>query len=126
MIGDVIKFSYTMLVQVVRTSMLPGILKTIQNNKSMSVKDGLKLFEISDVVLLDPKSDVGAKNVRRVCAAYTGHTDGFEIIHGLVDRIMQLMGIRCFLEDPKVVGTLQEYYTISPSAGTDNFTYSVS
>lgn len=101
--------------EVVRTSMIPGILKTIQNNKSMSVKDGLKLFEISDVVVLDESSDVGARNVRRICAAYTGYTDGFEVIHGLIDRIMQLLGVPCLLEDAKKVEQLPQYYTIVPS-----------
>jgi phenylalanyl-tRNA synthetase beta chain len=33
---------------------------------------------------------VGCKNVRRLCATYAGPTSGFEIIHGLVDRIMTL------------------------------------
>ncbi|KAI9914263.1 hypothetical protein PsorP6_008335 [Peronosclerospora sorghi] len=98
--------------EVVRTSLLPGVLKTIQNNKAMSIKDGLKLFEVSDVVLLDDNTDVGAKNVRRICAAYTGPTDGFEVIHGLVDRIMQLMGIPSELEMP--AGT-KEYYSITPA-----------
>uniref|UniRef100_K3WGC6 phenylalanine--tRNA ligase n=1 Tax=Globisporangium ultimum (strain ATCC 200006 / CBS 805.95 / DAOM BR144) TaxID=431595 RepID=K3WGC6_GLOUD len=107
--------------EVVRTSMLPGVLKTIQNNKSMSVKEGLKLFEISDVVVLDNNSDVGAKNVRRICASYTGHTDGFEVIHGLVDRIMQLMGIPNLLEDPSAAATLPQYYAIAGSADNTFF-----
>ena len=51
----------------------------------------LKLFEISDVVLLDKESAVGATNHRRLIALYTGPTSGFEIIHGLVDRIMLLL-----------------------------------
>lgn len=104
--------------EVVRTSMIPGVLKTIQNNKSMSVKDGVKLFEISDVVLLDNETDVGAKNVRRICASYTGHTDGFEVIHGLVDRIMQLMGIPSALAVD--VKTAPTYYTI---ASAEDATY---
>lgn len=33
---------------------------------------------------------VGAKNARRVCATYSGPTSGFEVVHGLVDRIMTL------------------------------------
>ena len=37
--------------QVARTSLLPGILKTIASNKNMPLP--LKLFEISDVVLKD-------------------------------------------------------------------------
>ena len=81
--------------QVVRTTLLPGLLKTLQHNKSMSFMGGFKLFEISDVVLADDKhvmteTVVGAMNARRVCATYAGPTSGFEIIHGLVDRIMTL------------------------------------
>ncbi|KAL7464506.1 hypothetical protein ACHAXS_004843 [Conticribra weissflogii] len=81
--------------QVVRTTLLPGLLKTLQHNKSMSFTGGFKLFEISDVVLPDKEhvvteTIVGAKNARRVCATYAGPTSGFEIIHGLVDRIMTL------------------------------------
>lgn len=81
--------------QVVRTTLLPGLLKTLQHNKSASFTAGFKLFEISDVVLPDDKhvsteTIVGAKNARRVCAVYSGPTSGFEIIHGLVDRIMTL------------------------------------
>jgi phenylalanyl-tRNA synthetase beta chain len=81
--------------QVVRTTLLPGLLKTLQHNKSASFTAGFKLFEISDVVLPDDEhvvaeTIVGAKNVRKVCAVYAGPTSGFEIIHGLVDRIMTL------------------------------------
>ena len=47
-------------------------------------------LQISDVVLTDASTDVGARNVRRLCAVFTGPTAGFEIVHGLVDRVMQL------------------------------------
>jgi len=81
--------------QVIRTTLLPGLLKTLQHNKSASFTSGFKLFEISDVVLPDnehvvTETVVGAKNVRKLCAVYAGPTSGFEIIHGLVDRVMTL------------------------------------
>lgn len=81
--------------EVIRTTLLPGLLKTVQHNKSASFTSGFRLFEISDVVLPDDKhvfteTIVGTKNARRVCAVYAGPTSGFEIIHGLVDRIMTL------------------------------------
>jgi phenylalanyl-tRNA synthetase beta chain len=108
--------------EVVRTSMMPGVLKTIQNNKSMSVKEGLKLFELSDVVVLDDKTDVGARNVRRLCAAYTGHTDGFEVIHGLVDRVMQLLGVPSSLElSAEALKDVAAYYTITPASESTFF-----
>lgn len=53
----------------------------------------LKLFEISDIVLLDPTMDVGARNKRHLCAVYYNKTGGFEIIHGLLDRIMQVLEV---------------------------------
>eukprot|EP00581_Thalassiosira_minuscula_P008076 CAMPEP_0183705916 /NCGR_PEP_ID=MMETSP0737-20130205/2881_1 /TAXON_ID=385413 /ORGANISM="Thalassiosira miniscula, Strain CCMP1093" /LENGTH=646 /DNA_ID=CAMNT_0025933183 /DNA_START=32 /DNA_END=1972 /DNA_ORIENTATION=- len=81
--------------EVVRTTLLPGLLKCLQHNKSMSFAGGFKLFEISDVVIPDgehvvTETIVGARNVRKVCATYSGPTSGFEVIHGLVDRIMTL------------------------------------
>lgn len=81
--------------EVVRTTLLPGLLKCLQHNKSMSFTGGFKLFEVSDVVLPDDahvvsQTIVGARNERRVCATYSGPTSGFEVIHGLVDRIMTL------------------------------------
>lgn len=45
--------------EVVRTSLVPGLLKTLQEHKSEQFSQGLKLFEISDVVLLDATSDTG-------------------------------------------------------------------
>ena len=92
--------------QVVRTTLLPGLLKTLQHNKSASFSAGFKVFEISDVVLPDEQhvvtdTIVGARNSRRLCAVYAGPTSGFEVIHGLVDRIMTLTEIA---PDPDYAG----------------------
>jgi phenylalanyl-tRNA synthetase beta chain len=81
--------------QIARTTLLPGLLKSLQSNRGASVREGLKLFEISDVLLLDPAADVGAVNKRRLAAVYMGPTSGLEVIHGLVDRVMQLVEVRC-------------------------------
>ncbi|KAH9505856.1 hypothetical protein DERF_010627 [Dermatophagoides farinae] len=77
--------------QVARTSLLPGILKTIASNKNMPLP--LKLFEISDVVVKDDNYDVRARNERYLSAIYYHKNSGFEIIHGLLDRIMQVLEI---------------------------------
>jgi phenylalanyl-tRNA synthetase beta chain len=74
--------------EVVRTTLIPGALKTLAHNRSISHKDGVKLFEISDVVIRDSSVEVGAKNVRRLVALYAANIASFEIIHGLVDRVM--------------------------------------
>uniref|UniRef100_F1KZG8 Phenylalanine--tRNA ligase beta subunit n=1 Tax=Ascaris suum TaxID=6253 RepID=F1KZG8_ASCSU len=78
--------------QVARTSLLPGLFKTLASNRDMPLP--LKLFELQDVVLKDPSSEVGARNERRLSAVYYSKTPGFEIIHGLLDRVMQLLGVK--------------------------------
>jgi phenylalanyl-tRNA synthetase beta chain len=52
-----------------------------------------KLFEVSDVVLRDDTAEVGARNNRRLCAVYANKSAGFEIIHGLVDRVLLLLEV---------------------------------
>lgn len=34
----------------------------------------------------------GAKNLRNFAAVYAGTTSGFEVIHGLLDRFMEVLG----------------------------------
>ncbi|CAI5775558.1 phenylalanine--tRNA ligase beta subunit [Podarcis lilfordi] len=77
--------------QVARTTLLPGLLKTIAANRKMPLP--LKLFEISDIVVKDSTIDVGTRNHRHLCAVYYNKNPGFEIIHGLLDRVMQLLDI---------------------------------
>ncbi|XP_037714762.1 phenylalanine--tRNA ligase beta subunit [Drosophila subpulchrella] len=81
----------TLEFQVVRTTLLPGLLKTLVANRKMPLP--LKLFEISDVVVTDENTEVGARNERRVCAVNCNKTAGFEVVHGLLDRVMQLLSV---------------------------------
>uniref|UniRef100_A0A667X106 Phenylalanine--tRNA ligase beta subunit n=1 Tax=Myripristis murdjan TaxID=586833 RepID=A0A667X106_9TELE len=78
--------------QVARTTLLPGLLKTVAANRKMPLP--MKLFEISDVVLKDETKDVGVRNSRRLCAIYYNKSPGFEVIHGLLDRTMQLLEVK--------------------------------
>ena len=81
----------TLEFQIARTTLLPGLLKTVQANLKMPLP--MKLFEISDVVLKDATKDVGAKNQRNLCAIYYNKSPGFETVHGLLDRVMQLLEV---------------------------------
>jgi phenylalanyl-tRNA synthetase beta chain len=63
--------------QVVRTSLLPGILKTIGANKHLPLP--LKIFEVSDVVLRDESLERRARNQRNISALYCNKTSGFEV-----------------------------------------------
>ncbi|CAN3355556.1 hypothetical protein DICA3_B11452 [Diutina catenulata] len=84
--------------QVVRTTLLPGILKTIRENRKHSLP--IKVFEAGDVVLKNPELERGAFNQRNWCAVYAGKTSGFEYVQGLLGKIMQTMRTK-WLEDPK-------------------------
>ncbi|XP_065060802.1 phenylalanine--tRNA ligase beta subunit-like [Rhopilema esculentum] len=92
--------------QVARTTLLPGLLKTVASNKKMPLP--LKLFEISDVVLRDDSKDVGSRNERRFCAVHCNKTPGFEIIQGLLDRFMQLLDVKP--TENRVVNPKQGYH----------------
>lgn len=81
----------TLEFQIARTTLLPGLLKTVQANLDMALP--MKLFEISDVVVKDQLKDVGARNERRLCALNYDKKPGFETIHGLLDRVMQLLEV---------------------------------
>ncbi|KAJ9560215.1 hypothetical protein OSB04_005375 [Centaurea solstitialis] len=76
--------------EVVRSSLMAGILKTVAHNKDHPKP--IKIFEVGDVTVLDESKDVGATNHRQLAALYCGATSGFELIHGLVDRIMEVTG----------------------------------
>jgi phenylalanyl-tRNA synthetase beta chain len=79
--------------QIGRTSVLPGLLKSLACNGAAAKGAGLTLFEVTDVMLLDAASDVGARNERRLAVLYTGPTGGFEVVHGLIDRVMALLEV---------------------------------
>ncbi|KAI6246338.1 Phenylalanine--tRNA ligase beta subunit [Erysiphe necator] len=75
--------------QMVRTSLIPGILKTIRENKKHSVP--IKVFEVSDVAYKCINLERKSRNERHFAAAWYGKTSGFEVIHGLLDRILLML-----------------------------------
>jgi phenylalanyl-tRNA synthetase beta chain len=77
--------------QVVRSSLLPGVLRTLGHNQDAPLP--VRLFELGDVVLLDPTRDVGARNSRRLLALFSSTKGGFEIVHGLLDRVMEVLHV---------------------------------
>ncbi|KJH45321.1 phenylalanine--tRNA ligase, B5 domain protein [Dictyocaulus viviparus] len=77
--------------QVARSSLLPGLMKTLSSNRDMPLP--LKLFELQDIIFKDPSSDVGSRNERHLAAVFYNKTAGFEIIHGFLDRIMRLLDV---------------------------------
>jgi phenylalanyl-tRNA synthetase beta chain len=89
--------------QVVRTTLLPGLLKTIRENRSHALP--IKIFETSDVVFKDPRKERQARNERHAAAVWCNKTAGFEIVHGVLDRAMKM------LEIPRIPSTDTEAAT---------------
>ena len=75
----------------VRTSLLPGLLKTVRENRSHALP--IRIFETSDVVFKDITRERQARNVRHAAAVWCNKMAGFEIVHGLLDRAMAMLEV---------------------------------
>ena len=95
--------------ELVRTSLLPGLLRALSSNKGL-VNLPIRLFEVGDIVLTDERTDVGAHNERKLAALYCGLTSGFEYIHGLVDKVMQQTGFAFKPDDTAIPPGTPVYY----------------
>ena len=91
-----------------RSSLIPGILKSVEANKANQLP--YRIFEISDVVLIDKDNEVGASNRRKLCFAYTNTISSMEIVQGMVDLLMKKIGL-VFKEENDV----KKRYVIKPS-----------
>jgi phenylalanyl-tRNA synthetase beta chain len=91
--GEAIKIANpkTLEFQIVRTTLMPGLLKTIRENRSHPLP--IKIFECSDISVKDPSVERQSRNIRHVAAVWCNRTAGFEIVHGLLDRIMQMLDV---------------------------------
>ncbi|KAK9470093.1 uncharacterized protein V1510DRAFT_383999 [Dipodascopsis tothii] len=81
----------TLEYQVVRTSLYPGLLKTVRENRKHGLP--IKIFEVSDVAFKDESSERKSYNERHWGAVYCGKTSGFETVHGLLDRVMKMFRV---------------------------------
>lgn len=88
--------------QVVRTSLLPGLLKTLRENKSVRLP--LKITEVSDVAMKDETQERKARNERRWAAAFYGKNSGFEVVHGLLDRVLSMLRIAFITHEEGIEG----------------------
>lgn len=105
--------------QVVRTSLLPGLLKTIRENKKHSVP--IKVFEAADVSFKAPELERKARNERHFAAAYYGKTSGFEVVHGLLDRILLMLKTAFVTREEGLQGKRLEYEVKEDQNKTDGY-----
>ncbi|MCQ2820093.1 MAG: phenylalanine--tRNA ligase subunit beta [archaeon] len=98
---NMIKIGYakTKDLDFVRNSLIPGLLKSIEANKAVPLP--YKIFEISDCCQIDPENQVGACNRRKLCFAYSNTISGFEILQGMVDKLMKKIDLEFNSKDKK-------------------------
>lgn len=84
--------------QLARPSLLPGVLRALGANADAALP--VRLFELGDAVARTGGATgrpdalgVGAVNVRRLVATHSGTRAGFEVVHGLLDRLMVALGV---------------------------------
>ncbi|KAI0236819.1 phenylalanine--tRNA ligase subunit beta [Massospora cicadina] len=97
--------------QVIRTSLLPGLLKTVAQNRKYALP--LKLFEVQDVAFIDESMERRSRNQRNVAAVYVNKSSGFEIVHGLLDRLMAMLSVPLMSQSALSTST-GPFYTIKP------------
>ena len=51
----------------------------------------MKIFEVSDVAFKDLALERKSRNERHFAAAFMGKASGFEVVHGLMDRVMAML-----------------------------------
>ncbi|KAF6838089.1 phenylalanyl-tRNA beta subunit [Colletotrichum plurivorum] len=105
--------------QVVRTSLVPGLLKTIRENKKHSVP--IKIFEASDVVFKDESLERKARNERHFAAAWYGKTSGFEVVHGLLDRILLMLRTAFITNDEGLTGKSVDFKVAENPSKPDGY-----
>ncbi len=111
-IGEFIQIgkSKTVDLEVLRNSLIPGLLKTIQANQMSPLP--IKLFELSDVGFIDENTETGAINKRHLAFAYANNHSGFEIVQGVLDHLFESkLGLTFQISDKNAI----EGYTIKPS-----------
>lgn len=68
------------------------MLKTIRENRSHPLP--IKVFESTDVVFKDSSLERQARNARHAAAIWCNKSAGFEVVHGLLDKVMKTLEVK--------------------------------
>ncbi len=97
-----------------RTSLLPGLIKTVVENKSNPLP--YKLFQAGNCIIADSSTDTGSKNLNKIAALITdevqeGNKKGsiFAIVHGALDILLKKSNLQ-FGKDYRLVPSDSPFY----------------
>ncbi|MEW6222729.1 MAG: phenylalanine--tRNA ligase subunit beta [Candidatus Hadarchaeota archaeon] len=88
-IANPVSEEYTIL----RASLIPSLLGSLHQNRRNPLPQ--RIFEVGDVVVLDPSAETGAANVRRAAGAIIGGGAGFTEIKGIAEALLRELGVKC-------------------------------
>lgn len=74
----------------VRVSLLPGLLRTLQKNTRRELPQ--RIFEVGDVCRLDADAETGATERRHLAAALTSATAGFADLRPVLEAVLAELG----------------------------------
>ncbi len=86
-IANPVSEEYTMI----RGCLLPSLLLVLKENRGNPLPQ--RVFEVGDIVVLDPKTEIGARNVKRVAAVAIGEDFGFTYIKAAAEALLRELGI---------------------------------
>ncbi len=81
---------------VFRTWLLPSLLEFLSKNKHREFPQ--RIFEIGDVVVLDPKKETRTRDTKKMAVAISDNTTGYEDISSILDTFLNSLGIKYKLE----------------------------
>lgn len=76
---------------VVRSELVPGLLGLLEHNRKKPMP--LRLFETSNVVLLDPEAETGTAEWRRLALAVMGPDAGYAEVRAALDALLFELGL---------------------------------
>ncbi|MEW6592621.1 MAG: phenylalanine--tRNA ligase subunit beta [Candidatus Hadarchaeota archaeon] len=88
-IANPVSEEYTIL----RASLIPSLLGSLHQNRRNPLPQ--RIFEVGDVVVLNPTAETGAVNVRRAAGAIIGEGAGFTEIKGIAEALLRELGLKC-------------------------------
>jgi len=77
----------------------------------------MKVFEVSDVAFKDMSKERKSRNERHFAAAWYGKSSGFEVVHGLLDRIMGMLRTAFRTKEEGLIDESVESYWIEEVDG---------
>lgn len=82
---------------VFRSNIFPGLLEFLSKNKHNAFPQ--RVFEIGRVLELNPRSEIGVDQKRRVCCMVSDNTADFTYIRSLLDSVMNGLGYKHKLKE---------------------------